>query len=85
MGDKPLSSAFPRLYHLSSLKNCLVSDVLVWSGNSISFFFGFLRALSNRESTDVASLFSLIEGFDFRMGRWDVRVWSPNSTMGFSC
>ena len=81
----PLSSAFPSLYHLSSLKNCLVSDVLVWSGNSVSFSSGFRRAFSNEESTNVTFFLSLIDGLDFRLGRRDVRVWSPNSVGGFSC
>jgi len=34
--------------------------------------------------TKVASLLSLIEGFSLRKGRWDVRVWSPNLSKGFS-
>lgn len=54
MGDRTLSSAFPRFHDLPSLKYCLVLDVLVWSGKFVSF--------------------SLIEGFDFRLGRMDVRV-----------
>ena len=34
---------------------------------------------------DVVSLLFLVEGFDFRLGRRDVRVWSLNPLEGFSC
>ena len=33
----------------------------------------------------VAYLLSLIEGFDFRLGRRDLHVWSPTPLEGFSC
>lgn len=39
--DWPLYFVFPHLYHLSSFKNHLVSDFLVWSESSGSFCFGF--------------------------------------------
>lgn len=85
MGDKvweaciPLSSAFLRLHHLSSLKSLSMSDVLV------SFSFGFRQALFNKEVTKVTPLLSLIEGFDFRSEIKDVCVWSPSLVDGISC
>lgn len=48
-----LCSLFPLLYHL---------DFLVWSGSSCSFSFGFRCVLSNRETTEMTALFSLLEG-----------------------
>ena len=45
-----------------------MADLLVWTGNSIYFSFGFRRALTIRETTDVVFLLSLVEGFDFRLG-----------------
>lgn len=85
MGDKPLSFAFSQLYHTYSMKNRLVSDFLVWLENSISFYFGFSRSLSNTKTTKVAFLLSLIDDFNFRLGRQDVRVWCPNPLEGLSC
>ena len=76
-----LSYVFPRLFHLSSLENCFVSNFLVLLWISVTFSFDFYRLLSNGEMTKVASLLSLIEGFDFRLGRSDV----PNLLEGFSC
>lgn len=85
MGEGTLSTIFTHLYHLSSLKNCSISDFLVWSENSISFSFGFRHNLSNRETMEVASLLSLVEGYSFREERGDVRIWSPNLLEGVSC
>lgn len=79
-----LCSLFPCRYHLSSLKNCLVFDFLVWDGTSCSFSFGFSHSLFDREVTGVAFLLSLLEGYSFRCGRRDLRVWSPNSLEGSS-
>lgn len=67
VGDRPLSFVFPRLYHLSSLKNCQMLDFLVWSRSLVSFSFGFRWPLSSRV-TMVVSLLSLIEG-EFRLGK----------------
>ena len=83
MGDRPFSLAFPRLYNMSSLKNCFVSDVLVWSENSVSFSFGLNRALSNRETAEVVSLLSLIEGFDFSLGEGMFVFGAPILWKGF--
>lgn len=33
----------------------------------------------------MASLLSLLVGHNFRLGRRDLRVWSPNPLEGFSC
>ena len=46
---RPFSSVLPRLYHLSSLNICFVLNFLIWSGNSVAFFFGFCWSLSNME------------------------------------
>ena len=48
-------------------------------------FFEFHRNLSNKETTKVASLLSLLGSCSFREGRRDFRVWSPNPSQGFSC
>lgn len=37
------------------------------------------------EVTGVTYLSSLLEGYSFRRGRRDLRVWSPNPLEGFSC
>lgn len=50
----PLSSAFLRLHHLSSLKSLSMSDVLV------SFSFGFCRPLFDKEAREATSLLSLM-------------------------
>lgn len=76
--ERPICGLFPGLYHLSPLKNHFVVGFLVWSGSSCSFSFGFHHSLSNRESTNVVSLLSLLESHPFTVRRRDVRVWSPN-------
>lgn len=55
MEDRPLSFVFSGLYHLSTLNNCLVSNFLIWLGNSVSFSFGFRQPLSNRERMELGS------------------------------
>ncbi|TYK09969.1 calpain-type cysteine protease DEK1 [Cucumis melo var. makuwa] len=84
-GERPLCGLFPCLYHLSSLKNHFMADFLVWNGNSCSFSFGFRRALSDRETSNVVALISLLESHSFRLGRRDVTVWSPFPLEGFLC
>lgn len=83
--DSPLYFAFPHLYHLSSFENHLVSDILIWSGSSVSFSLSFRHHLSNTETTEAASLLSLLEECNFREGKRNVRVWKPNPVDGFSC
>lgn len=78
LGESPLCVLFRRLYHLSSLKNDFVADFLVWFGSYCSFSFGFHRSLSDRETIEVVVHLSLPEGHPFRLGRRDVRFWSPN-------
>ena len=85
MGENSLCSLFPHLYHLSSSKNCMVSNLLVGSENLAPFSFGFCCNLINRETTEVASLLFLVEGCSFREGRRDVCVWSPNLSQGYTC
>ena len=65
-------------------KNHLVPDFLVWSGGSCTLSFGFRRAFSNREMMDVMAFLSLLKSHSFRLGRRDVRVWSPNPLDRFS-
>ena len=84
MGESPLRSLFPHLYHLSSFKNHLVLDFLSWPKNSVSFTFGFRRHLTNRDTKELASVLSLLEGCPSREGRRNVHVWSPNPSQGFS-
>ena len=59
VGDRPICLTFFHLYHLSFFKNCLVTDILVWSGSLVSFSFGFHHLLYDREVTNVVSLFCL--------------------------
>lgn len=54
---------FSRLYHLLSMKNHSMADAWGPSGSSPSFSFGFYCSLSNRETTDVLALLSLIRKF----------------------
>lgn len=46
---------------------------------------GFVVTLTNRETTNVGSLLSLLEGFTVREGRRDACVWIPNPNREFSC
>lgn len=84
VGVRPLCSAFPHSYHLSSYKSRPVSSMLVWSRSSMSFSFGFHCSLSDREARKVASLLSLLDEVKFRLGRRDVCIGSPNPLEGFS-
>ena len=61
-----------------------MASVLSFDG-SLSFSFGFRRALSNCETTDVLTLLSYIEEVEFRHGRRNFRGWSLSSSEGFSC
>ena len=74
---------FLHLYHLSFMKIRFVADVLDPSKSS-PLLLGFCRSLSYREIVDITTLLSSIREFESRMGRMDVRFWSPNSTKGLS-
>lgn len=50
LGDRPRCNRFP--HHLSAKKNCFVADVLLLSGSSLSFLFGFRRHSFNRKMND---------------------------------
>ena len=62
----------------------MVPKFLDWSGKSVSFSFGFRLPLTVRETSDVVSLLSLVEGYDFRIGRKGARVWRPNPLEAFT-
>ena len=49
VGESSLRSLFSHLYHLSSLKNCMVSNCLVSLVDRVSFSFGFHCNLTKRE------------------------------------
>ena len=83
MRESSLCSLFLHLYHLSTSKNCMISDLLVKSNKSVSSF-GFHDNLTNRETTKAACHLSLVERCSLREGRKDVRVWSPNPSQGFA-
>lgn len=53
VGNRALSIVFPRLYYLSSFKNCLVTSLwfLTLDGELCVFFLWFRRRLSNRVTT----------------------------------
>lgn len=53
-------------------------------GALVPFLLG-CRSLSDGEAVDVAVLLSFLEGHLFRLGRRDVRFWSPGPLEGFSC
>ena len=85
VGENCLCSLFLHLYYLSSSKNCTISDLLVCYENPVSFSFRLCRNLTTRETTEVASLSSLLEECFFRKGRRDVSVWNPNPSRGYTC
>lgn len=62
VGERPLCSLIPCLYHFLDHKNYFVADTLVWSRSSYSLSFEFHCALSNRETIEV------LEGHSFRGG-----------------
>ena len=84
MGENSLCSLFTHLYHLSTSKNCAITDLLVGSENLVSLYFGFRCNLTSREMIEVASLLSLLEGCFSREGRSDARVWNPNPNRGYT-
>lgn len=59
LGDKPICSMFPRLYHLSFTRLHFLAYVLASLGTSTLFYFGFHRPLSGRKATNVVALLSL--------------------------
>lgn len=73
VGKKPLCALFPRLFHLLSLKKHFVTTSLCGLGAPV-VSFGFSRSLTNRETIEMTSFLSLLEGHSFRRGRRDVRV-----------
>lgn len=57
MGRRPVVyTTFCCAYHISSLKNRLVVNIIDRFGNSLSFVFGFYRPLTFRETTDGTTL-----------------------------
>ena len=73
-------TAFPHLYHLSSFKNCF----LVWSKSCVLFFRFPLSFIQQGNDGGCLSSFFVVRG-NFRVGRWDTRLWSPNPIEGFCC
>ena len=67
-GKELFVELFPWLYRLSSYKNHLVTDVLVWPEISCSFLFWFHCTLSYRETMDVVALLSSMRGTLFVVG-----------------
>lgn len=68
MRDRPFCIMFPHHYHLSSLKFCVVAEILVWLGSFFFFSFGFLHPVSDRKMREVITLQSLMGEIIFRMG-----------------
>lgn len=52
VADRPFCFTFPRLYHLTSMRNHSVVDVLVLYGSFPSLSLGFCRLFFDREMTD---------------------------------
>lgn len=77
----PLRSRFPRLYNLSSLKDCLISS-FKFSDNSWNFHFH--RNLRDSEVGYLANLLVLIQPFQTSPPCSDLRLWSTSSSGVFS-
>ena len=85
MRESSLYSSFLHSYHLSSSKRYMISNLLVRSNNFTYLSFKFYRNLTNRETVEIASLISSVERCNFREGRWNICVWSPNPSQTYTC
>ena len=86
LGDRLICSRFPRVYHLSSMKNLLVTAVLSRSGISPSPLLGSQRPLSIRKLWMLLIFFlywasSAASGG----GRIFICFWWPHPSDGFTC
>lgn len=79
MGDRPLCSSFPHPYHLSEKRLHLVASIFPFSVSSLSISLGFRCPLTDRETTDLVSLLSILLDQTFHHGNWEERFLSLDS------
>lgn len=78
-------SLFPRLYRLPLTHNVSISSIVSSESHSFGWDFKFFCNLNERESSDLASLLGILEGFSLNLFIPDKRVWSAYSSRVFSC
>ncbi|KAL5545313.1 hypothetical protein UlMin_009097 [Ulmus minor] len=73
-------TSFPRLYQLSRKKFCVINQMYsVLPNNSLSWDFGFRRALNYREVDELMGFLPVIESVSLNLAANDVRCWASNS------
>jgi hypothetical protein len=83
VGDATLAVVFPRLYSLSNVKDCLVSDILVGGFDLRVWPFSWRRDLFQWEEERLVVLKELLESVTLS-GEVDVWCWSPDKKREFS-
>jgi hypothetical protein len=83
VGDATLAVVFPRLYSLSNVKDCLVSDILVGGFDLRVWPFSWRRDLFQWEEERLVVLKELLESVTLS-GEVDVWCWSPDEKGEFS-
>ncbi|KAL5539799.1 hypothetical protein UlMin_044293 [Ulmus minor] len=77
--------SYPRLYRLSNKQSCVVNHMYsVLPNISLSWDFGFRRALNDRELEELMGLLCVIESVSLNLAANDARCWATNSGV-FSC
>ncbi|KAK9266383.1 hypothetical protein L1049_027285 [Liquidambar formosana] len=84
-GDASFCSLFPRLYRLSLAHNASISSMVSIESQSFRWDFKFFRNLNERESSNLASLLNILEGFSLSLFIPVKRVWIADSSGVFSC
>ena len=74
LGDRPICSTFPHLYHTSIMRNDLVTTVLFNSGSTSFLSLGFECYLFDREITEILTVLSLSGEFCICPERRDLHL-----------
>lgn len=79
-----LKNCFKKLFHLSTQKNCLISDMCSWENGEKIWVFSWRRHLSLRESALVEELQRVIADKPLFEGVMDSRIWTAEPGGAYS-
>ncbi|XP_071712395.1 uncharacterized protein [Rutidosis leptorrhynchoides] len=84
VGDTKLSTLFPRLYRLESLKEAVISDRISFANTGPTFNWAWSRQPSGRSLNELDCLVDLIAGVPFDRDKADSWVWTLASNQQFT-
>lgn len=75
LGNSPLFSSFPRLYKLSSIKDCYIRELYTIKDGSVSWNFKWRRRPQGRAASEELELLNLLTGISLQQAVNDKRSW----------